>query len=179
MATHVALLRGINVGGRHSLPMKRLVAFFEDAGCDNVRTYIQSGNVVFEAAAAAAKKVPDAVREAIRHELKFEAPVVVRSAKRWAEISAEHPFEDDARDEKLLHVGFLADKPGRAAVARLDPDRSPPDTFVVRGAEIWLHTPNGMARTKLTSQYLDSRLGTVTTVRNWRTVRKLAELARG
>ena len=177
MAVHIALLRGINVGGKHSLPMARLVAFFRDAGCDEVRTYIQSGNVVFEATAAVAARVPEAVQRSIRKRLGFDAPLVIRSGRAWAALAREHPFAGAADDPKHLHVGFLAGRPTRQAVTALDPDRSPPDTFVVRGTEIYLHYPGGSARSRLTAAYFDAALQTVTTFRNWRTVRKLAELA--
>jgi uncharacterized protein (DUF1697 family) len=81
--------------------------------------------------------------------------------------------------ENHLHVLFLADQPGAAAVASLDPDRSPPDAFVVRGREIYLRCPNGVGTTKLTNAWFDSRLATISTGRNWRTVLKLFELAKG
>jgi len=75
-----------------------------------------------------------------------------------------------------LNVYFLADMPDPAAVKSLDPERSPGDTFVVKGREVFLHLPNGMARTKLTNAYFDSKLKTVSTARNWKTVGKLVEL---
>ena len=78
---------------------------------------------------------------------------------------------------KMLHVGFLLDQPTKALVAALDPHRSPPDEFVVRGRDVYLHLPNGGGNSKLTSQWFDSILQTTITVRNWITVMKLLELA--
>ena len=78
-----------------------------------------------------------------------------------------------------LHVVFLADAPDAEHVEALDPNRSSPDEFAVRGREIYLHCPNGLARSKLTNSYFDSRLSTISTMRNWKTVRKLLELAAG
>lgn len=170
---HVALLRGINVGGKNKLPMKALVALMEELGAQEVRTYIQSGNVVFGGTAtlakAMAKKLPAAIADA--HGL--TVPVVIRSAAEFRDAVDSNPYADDDLDPKLLHVGFLAAKPTKAAGAALDPDRSPPDTFVLRGRELYLHFPNGAARTKLTSAYLDRTLGTTTTARNWRTVERI------
>lgn len=77
---------------------------------------------------------------------------------------------------KELHVHFLAELPTAQAVKALDPNRSAPDAFRVVGREVYLHMPNGMGRTKLTSTYLDSRLQTVGTARNWATVQKLLEM---
>jgi uncharacterized protein (DUF1697 family) len=170
---HVALLRGINVGGKHALPMKALAAMFADAGCVDVATYIQSGNVVFSAPAAVAKAVPAKIAARIAKDFGFSSPVVVRSATELAAVVAGAPF----RDPEHTHVMFLADAPTKAAVAALDPNRSPGDRFVVVGRDVYLHLPNGAGRTKLTNAYVDAKLGTTSTQRNWRTVEKLAALA--
>lgn len=177
MDTYVALLRGINLGGHHKLPMKNLAAMFEAAGCRDVRTYIQSGNVVFRADERRAATIAEVIREAIDGELGYQVPVVVRSAEDLARVVADNPFAGPDVDDKQLHIAFLAERPGAAAIAELDPQRSPPDQFEVVGREIFLRLPNGMARTKLTNAYFDRVLGAVSTVRNWRTANKLLELA--
>ncbi len=176
--THVALLRGINVGGRNMLPMARLIGLFEDAGCERVRTYIQSGNVVFEAPAARARLVPAAVTAAIAAEIGLDVPIVTRTAIELDRIVSANPFVAPGTDLGLLHVGFLADRPNAARGAALDLDRSPPDEFALHEGELYLRCPNGMARTKLTNAYFDATLRTVTTIRNWRTTLKLLELSR-
>ena len=176
-ATHVALLRGINVGGRNTLPMARLIELFEDAGCESVRTYIQSGNVVFQAPAARARLVPAAVTSAIATELGLDVPIVTRTASELERIVSANPFVAPGTDLGLLHIGFLADRPNAARGAGLDPNRSPPDEFALHEGELYLRCPNGMARTKLTTAYFDSTLQTVTTIRNWRTTLKLLELS--
>jgi uncharacterized protein (DUF1697 family) len=173
---HVALMRGINVGGKNRLPMRDLAAIFEDAGCEEVRTYIQSGNVVFAASAALAKSVGAKVEEAVLQEHGIRSPVVTRSARELAVVISGVPFKGNGAEESALHVVFLAKKPGASAVKGLDPERSPGDSFRVVGREIFLSLPNGAARTKLTNDYFDRTLGTVSTVRNWRTVLKLGEM---
>ena len=178
MPTHVALLRGINLGSRR-LPMKDLARIFEDEGCADVRTYIQSGNVVYRAGAALARRISDMVEAAIAERFGFEAPVVTRTAAEIAAVVRANPYANEAAaDPKSVHVAFLKDLPAPRAVSSLDPDRSPPDTFVVRGREIYLHLPNGAARSKLTNPWFDSRLRTVSTSRNWRTVTTLEQMAR-
>ncbi len=171
----VALLRGINVGGKNKLPMKALVGLFEEAGCRDVRTYIQSGNVVYRAGSHLGKAVPASVAKAIERELGLQVPMVIRTAAELAAVVQENPFLKQGVDPKFLHVAFLAGKPTKAQVRALDPERSPRDEFVVSGRELYLHCPEGMARTKLTNAYLDSKLETVSTVRNWKTVNVLAE----
>lgn len=174
----IALLRGINVGGKNRLPMDDLRRIFREAGCDRVETYIQSGNVVFEAGAEAADRVADRVAEAIADEFGHDVPVVTRSRSEFEAVVEDNPFLAAGADPKLLHVAFLAEAPDEGAVEDLDLDRFPPDEFVVRGRDVFLCCPNGMARTKLTNRYFDSRLGTTSTMRNWRTVLKLVEMAR-
>ncbi|MDP6580142.1 MAG: DUF1697 domain-containing protein [Vicinamibacterales bacterium] len=174
--THIALLRGINVGGRNRLSMADLVRLFEEAGAKRVRTYIQSGNVVFDALSARAGRLAATVSAAIAAQIGPEVPIVTRTAADLARIVDASPFARAGTDLKLLHVGFLAACPAATAIAALDPDRSPPDEFALRNRELYLRCPNGMARTKLTSAYFDATLKTVTTIRNWRTTLKLLEM---
>lgn len=177
--THIALLRGINVGGRHRLPMAELRALFESAGCRDVRTYIQSGNVVFRAEPELAEELPARIARSIEERFGFSSPVVTRSADELDQAARSNPFLAEGVNAEHLHLMFLRDRPAEVQLAELDPDRSPPDRFAVQGREIYLHCPHGMARTKLTTRYFDSRLGTVGTVRNWRTVGKLLEWTGG
>lgn len=175
--TCIALLRGINVGGKNKLPMRDLTALMDDLGGMNIRTYIQSGNVVFEIGAARVKSFPSALQKAIAQSCGITTPVVLFDAGAFARIIAENPFLQREVDESHLHVALLSEPVDRKRLAALDPQRSPGDTFEADARAIYLHLPNGVARTKLTNQYLDRTLGVVSTVRNWRTMLKLRELA--
>jgi uncharacterized protein (DUF1697 family) len=177
-AKYLALLRGINVGGKNKLPMKELAEMFASAGCADVRTFIQSGNVIFRSAAGVAAKVPAVVGASITARFGYKIPIVLRSLDQLNAVVAGNPFLEMVADTATLHVMFLADRPGDDAVAGLDPNRSPGDTFIVRGADVYLQLPGGGGNSKLTNAYFDSRLTTVSTVRNWRTVTKLLELMR-
>ena len=174
----IALLRGINVGGKNILPMKSLAALFENAGCRDVATVIQSGNVVFRAEAALTAQLPELIRKAILRAHQIDVPVILRSAAELKKIAARHPHLKPGTELKLLYVGFLAKRPGAAKVAALDPKRSPEDVYSVHGREVYVrYSPAGSARSKFTNQYIDTRLGTVSTLRNWNTVLKLNDLA--
>lgn len=185
---YVALLRGINVGGRNLLPMKDLNALFVAAGCDDVATYIQSGNVIFRADPALAARLPDAVEKSVLDRFGFRVPVVIRTGADLERVARSNPFlvaeAGDARDGggevdlARIHVAFLADAPDAARVAALDPDRSPGDAFAVRGREIYVRFGAGAAKTKLTNAYFDAKLATTSTLRNWRTVLALRDLSR-
>jgi uncharacterized protein (DUF1697 family) len=172
----VALLRGVNVGGKNKLPMKELCALFAAAGCTKVSNYIQSGNIIFEASDAVAKQIPAKVGASIEKQFGFPARLVLRTEEQLRRVSQSNPYLKPGVDEDLLSVMFLADTPSADSIAELDPERSAPDTYIVEGDVIFLCTPTGLARTKLTNAYFDSKLKTFSTARNWRTVLKLLEL---
>lgn len=176
---YLALLRGINVGGKNKLTMKDLVGLFEDAGCLNVRTFIQSGNVIFNAPRGVVKGLPNLITRTIEENLGYRIPVVLRTAEELDEAIRGNPCIAAGVQEKILHVYFLASLPDAHAVATLDASRSLPDKFQVYGREIYVELPNGMARTKLTNAYFDSKLATTSTARNWKTVIQLQELMKG
>ncbi len=178
LATHVALLRGINVGGRNMIVMKLLVEIFKQAGAASVTTYIQSGNVLFAPEPSASPEaVANRVRRAIRQQLGFEPAIVVRSAEDMMRVGRQHPFDARSSDGRGLYVGFLDARPDAAAVKSLNPARSPGDQLEVRGLEIYLRY--AASKTKLTNTYIDGTLGVTSTMRNWNTVCKLAEMLRG
>jgi uncharacterized protein (DUF1697 family) len=172
----LALLRGINLGGKNKVPMKDLTGMFVEAGCKNVQTYIQSGNVIFNAAPGVAARLADLISAQIAKRFGYRTPVVLRTRKQLGKVIANNPFLAAGAPEDTLHVMFLAEVPSPPRVASLDPDRSLPDSFVVSGQEVFLRLPNGVARSKLTNAWFDAKLGTVSTGRNWRTVVKLFEM---
>ena len=175
-AAHLALLRGINVGGANKLPMNELRDLFVAAGCRDVRTYIQSGNVIFRADPQIVASLPSVMTTRIAERFGFRVPLVMRTAAQIGDVIEHSPFIVEGAATETLHVLFLADLPPAPRVVALDPDRSPPDTFIVRGQEIYLRLPHGAARTKLTNAYFDAALATTSTARNWRTVTTLRAL---
>jgi uncharacterized protein (DUF1697 family) len=176
---HVALLRGINVGGNNLVPMKRLAEVLTASGCADVQTYIQSGNIVFSRGRHPEARLSGLISKVIADEFDVQVPVVLRTANDLRSVVRTNPYLKSGADPAFLHVAFLADEPTHTAAAALDPMRSVPDAFELRGRDIYLHLPNGVARTKLTNAYFDTKLGTTSTLRNWRTVLKLLEMAGG
>src|SRR5262245_31349362 len=170
----VALLRGINVGGRNSVPMAGLRSLLQDKlGLEDVTTYIQSGNVLFRSRTPV-KTLPGRIEDAIADAYGVRPTVVLRTPAELETIVESIPFTDTAK----AHVVFLERKPTATAAARLDPDRSPGDAFELVGRELYLHLGNGAGRTRLTGDYLERTLGVRGTQRNWNTVVKLLPLAR-
>jgi uncharacterized protein (DUF1697 family) len=178
-ARHVALLRGINVGGKNMLPMKELVGMFVAAGCGDVTTYIQSGNVVFSADAEVVAGLDLSIAARVEERFGLRVPVILRTAAEIRAVIRRNPFLLAETGEEVLHVCFLADLPGADKVAGLDAGRSTPDAFTVVGREIYMRLVKGVSGTKLTNAYFDSKLKMVSTMRNWRTVLKLGEMVVG
>jgi uncharacterized protein (DUF1697 family) len=172
--TLVALLRGVNVGGRNSVPMAGLRSVLEELGLEDVTTYIQSGNVVFRSHAPV-RSLPATMERAIADAFGVRPTVVLRTPAELGAVVDGNPFPDTAR----VHVVFLERKPAAGAAGGLDPERSPGDAFALDGRELYLHLGNGAGRTKLTGDYLERTLGVRGTQRNWNTVVKLLELASG
>jgi uncharacterized protein (DUF1697 family) len=177
-STYVALLRGINVGGKNRITMANLTAVFGAAGGSDVRTYIQSGNVVLTADAKTASKLCDAVAARLERDFDLRTPVVLRTSRELAETVERNPFFARGHTADTAHVMFLADVPSAAAAAALDAKRSPPDAFELVGRDLYLSCPNGLGKSKLTNAYFDSKLKTVSTCRNWRTVLALLEMTK-
>lgn len=178
-ATHALFLRGINVGGKHTLPMRELVALCEELGCGAVRSYIQSGNLVVRAAQALARVLPARLEAALAANYGFAVPVVMRSTAELRQVVRENPFTAEAGARPHLHLALLAAQPSAVRARELLPQRSPPDRFVWRGKHIYLCCPSGMARSKLTTAYFDATLQTTSTLRNWRTVEHMLAMLSG
>jgi uncharacterized protein (DUF1697 family) len=175
----VVLLRGINVGGRTLVPMPRLRALLEEIGFEDVATYIQSGNVVLDAGRRRPASVAGEIEAAIASRFELDVTVLARTPADLAGLAARNPFLEAESDPKKLHVVFLDREPDAAAVGSLDPDRSPGDRWSADAREIFLHLPNGGARSKLALDWFERGLGVRGTVRNWRTAQELATRAAG
>jgi uncharacterized protein (DUF1697 family) len=169
---YVALLRGVNVGGKNTVPMAELRALFDSLGHTEVSTFIQSGNVVFTSRVPVE---PESLEKSIAKHFGIKPAVVLRTASELEKVVKANPFA--GVDPSKLHVGFMTQKPAAAAVKALDAVRYAPEEFVIRGREVYLHLPSGMGRAKLPG-YLDRQLKLPTTVRNWNTVTELLGLAR-
>lgn len=167
----VALLRGINVGGRNILPMAELRSALEASGLSDVRTYIQSGNVVFRSAEPEPATTVGAI---IRESFGFDVPVIVRSLGDLERIAGAHPDLGGDVPPKWLHV-FLLDRPGEPGGAP-DPERFGADRFVLDGSELYATYPNGSGRSKLTIDVVERSFEVVATARNVSTLDAIVAL---
>jgi uncharacterized protein (DUF1697 family) len=156
--------------------MQGLRELFAQSGATDVETLIQSGNVIFTASEARAPKIIEEAVSRLKHHYGFAAPMVLRDARTWAALIDGNPFVRSGANPDTLHALCLSEKPSAAAVLSLDPNRSPKDEFRICGRDVYLRLSSGVARSKLTNAWFDSKLGVVSTLRNWRTVMKLGEI---
>ena len=174
MNSYVALLRGINVGGNNILPMKEFRELLAALGCEDVATYIQSGNAVFKHDSDSAG-LSESITAAIASSFGFEPSVVVLSATGFSAVVAKCPFAAEAIEPKFLHAWFLHEAATAANTVRLNELASGGEKFFLTDSAFYLHAPNGIGRSKLGGQ-VEKCLGVPATARNWRTISKIAEL---
>ncbi|MDA8291050.1 MAG: DUF1697 domain-containing protein [Actinomycetota bacterium] len=173
--TAIALLRAVNVGAHRAVAMADVAEAFVAQGCSRVRTYLRSGNVVFDHDDGVGDGLAARIEEAVERAAGFAVPLVLRTLPEWDEMRAENPFRH--LDPGSLHVAFAPVELARDALARLARTDAGDERYAVRGRDVYLHLPSGVARAAL-PRALD-RTGTTVTVRNWRTVEHLGELASG
>ncbi len=172
---YVALLRAVNVGGC-KLPMAELREVCAELGWDKVETYIQSGNVVFEASGRPAS-LEAALEKAVAKRFGFERPVIVRSARQWADYAKGSPFPEAEREEPNRLMLALSKNPPKAdAPAVLEAKAAAGEQVKLKGDALWVHYPAGAGTSKLTPALFDKAAGSPVTQRNWRTVLKLQEM---
>jgi uncharacterized protein (DUF1697 family) len=178
METYIAILRGINVSGQKMIPMKELKGLFEALHFEQVRTYIQSGNVLFEARPADSKVLAARIEAAIRERFSFQVPVLVRTATDLKGVLSRNPFlqQSDPQTDKL-HVTFLEDTPSQESLDKVAGGNYEPDEWHISEREVFLYCPAGYGNTKLNNTFLERKLGVRATTRNLKTVRQLISLA--
>lgn len=177
MKKWIALLRGINVGGRNALPMASLSKVFTEVGCEQVTTYIQSGNVVFTADISSKKGFVESISHAIEQKHGFRPAVALFSRDSLRSAIAANPYPETASEPKSLHVFFLESTPDMVRIQDAKKLLADSESIEVIGCHLFLHAPNGIGRSRF-AKGVEKALGMPATARNWRTVCKLAELAK-
>ncbi len=173
---YVALLRGINVGGKRSLKMTLLREVLEAAGCKDVATYIQSGNAVFGHASRTEARLRQDLEARIAKAATFEVPLVLRTGPEMLGVIEDNPFPDAGDAE--LHVLFCAERPAAAAFAKLEAARFAPEAWALANREVYLRLPNGIGNSKLAAAITRLSPAKEATARNWRTIQTLVAMAR-
>jgi len=176
MGTYIAMLRGINVSGHKIIKMEQLRKCFETMGFGEVETYVQSGNVIFQAGKD--HSFCEKIRKGLSRDFDFAIPVLLRTAKELGRIIQGNPFLKSATiDVSKLHVTFLSKEAPITAKKDLETLATNGEQFQIKGQEIYLYCPNGYGRTKLSNTAIEKRLGVEATTRSWKSVNALLSLA--
>ncbi len=176
METIIALLRGINVGGKNRLPMRDLVVNLQEMGLQNVQTYIQSGNVVFQTDRTNLPVLAQEMSTAIEASHGFRPQVMLLRLAELETAVTHNPFPEAQADHKTLHFYFLESVPPAPDLALLATLKTEREQFKLIETVFYLHAPDGIGRSKL-AEKVEKALGVATTARNWRTVSKMLEMA--
>lgn len=178
MKTYISILRGVNVSGKNKLKMEELRSLYASLGFTQVRSYVQSGNVVFDAPATTIDALEKKLQAAITRQFGMEVPVLVKDAAAWVKIVEQNPFLPEMKDHSAqLHVTFLSQKPEQKAVEKLAAVAAGEDKFILKEENLYLYCPNGYGNTKLSNTTIEKKLQVTATTRNWRTVNELMALA--
>ena len=177
MNTCIAFFRGINVGGRNVLPMKELVALLEGVGCEEVRTYIQSGNAVFRHSESDAVMLVKRIEDAVLDSHGFRPRILILSANELRRAIESNPYPEAESDPSKLHLYFLSESPSAPDIDSLNDVKIDSESFDLIGKVFYLHAPNGIGRSKL-AERVERHLGVDATARNWRTVSKVFDIAK-
>jgi uncharacterized protein (DUF1697 family) len=175
LTQHILLLRGINLGSRNRISMPDLREALSNAGFDDVRTYLQSGNVVLSSATKT-EHVSRMCERLIEQRFHLEVPVVVRTRAQLAKIVERNPLQDVVTDPKRYQVTFLDTRPTRDVIRRVEEAAAPDERVVAIGREIYAWHPHTIARSRLSTLLAGKELGITATARNWTTVTSLLSL---
>lgn len=179
METCIALLRGINVAGQKQIRMAELRELAENLGFGRVRTYIQSGNVLFESGGMSEEEAAGRLEAAIREGFGYTVKVIARFASRLEAVIAANPFREEAEAEDMsLYASFLAREPSPDAAALLETYATEAERYRILGDTVYVLVNKGTyGRSQFSNNFLEKKLQVEATTRNWQTVNKLAALA--
>ena len=178
MNTYITILRGINVSGHKLIKMDALRTLFEEMGFKNIRTYIQSGNVVFQSKKAKLQDLEKKIARGILETFGFEVPVLVKEADELIAVLKNNVFINKRKEDiTKLHVTFLSAEPEQAAIAKIKEGNYAADEFIVQGKHVYLFCPDGYGNTKLSNTFFENKLKVTATTRNWKTLCELVDMA--
>ncbi len=174
---YIAILRGINVGGKRKILMADLKAMFQKMGFTDLSTYIQSGNIIFH---SDKNRKPQELSKEIQHEIAntfgFEVPVIIRTPEQISLAIQSNPFYSSEEDIPHLHLTFLGDSPSTENIISTESYSFEPDRFVLDGDSVYVYCEGKYHESKLSNNFFEKKLGVPATTRNWKTVLKLGEL---
>jgi uncharacterized protein (DUF1697 family) len=178
MKTYIAFLRGINVSGKHIIKMEALKHLFLNLKMSDVKTYVQSGNVLFSANESDNQKLERKISVQIKKEFGYEVPTLVLNVSQMETIVKDNPFiKDKTKDELFFHVTMLAEEPKAYNSKIFEEKKLANEAIEIKNRAIYLYCPAGYGQTKLTNTFIENKLKVSATTRNWKTMKAVLELA--
>jgi len=177
MNSYISILRGINVTGHRPVKMQALRQMYESLGFTNVRSYVQSGNVLFRSDRSNTGEMAGMIAEGIRGTFGHEVSVIVLTPDRLKKIILRNPFANaPGKEPAFMHVTFLSTKPDDPDHSSIDARKSGNEEIHYTDEAVYLYCPNGYGKSKLSNNLIESRLKVSATTRNWKTTNKLLEM---
>jgi uncharacterized protein (DUF1697 family) len=178
MKSYISILRGINVGGHRMIKMDALKKMCADLKFENVKTYIQSGNIVFQSKLIDVDKISNTIKENIEKYFGYDVPVLTFTKDELGTIINSNPFSNDkSKKSEFFHITFLSDFPTYQNIAQLEQVELKNDSYKIVGKTIYLYCPNSYSNSKLTNNLFENKLKLNVTTRNWKTTKQLFEIA--
>lgn len=175
MNTYISMLRGINVAGQKKVSMEELKTLCESLGFKSVKTYIQSGNVIFQYPDTNTTKLEGKIEAKIKQHFKFDVSVLIRTRKEFQKVIESNPFHN--KDLTKVHVTFVSDTPTRILSDEINKVKDRSEGFSIEGKQIYLFCPNGYGKSKLSNAFFERKSQVTATTRNWKTVLSLNNIA--
>ena len=178
MNTYIAILRGINVSGQKKIKMADLKQYVEEAGLEQVRTYIQSGNIVFTSSSNSAEAHKATIENVILKRYAFEVPTLIKTSSQLEYVLKKNPFlKNPANDVDRMYITFLANVPDADRARALEEYDFPPEEYVLDGDIIFGYSPLGYGKARMNNNFFEHKLKVIATTRNWKTVNVLFSMA--
>lgn len=179
MKTYIAMLRGINVSGQKKIKMAELRAHLAELDFQNVQTYIQSGNIIFQYADTPHPELEEMIHNKIKEKYGFEVPTLVKQAEDFGYVIQNNPFlEEPEKDIKRQYITFLAETPAREHANNINAEDYLPEEYVLDGDVIFFFSPSGYGRARMNNNFFEKKLKVKATTRNWKTVNKLYDMSK-
>ncbi|MCG8485189.1 MAG: DUF1697 domain-containing protein [Clostridia bacterium] len=176
MERYIALLRGINVGGKRIIKMDDLKTVLSSIGLKNIITYIQSGNIIFDCPKSNIQVLEEKMKKEIFKSFGFEVPVIIRTHEEYIALTDRNPFFNAESDTSKLVITFLQQKPNAEDIRITEKLDFPPDKFQIKGKEVFIYCESKYHLTKISNSFFEKKLNTHATSRNWKTLNKILQM---
>lgn len=170
MPTYISMLRGINVSGQKSIKMEKLKELYESLKFNDIKTYIQSGNVMFECKDSDYKSLEKKIENKIKEKIGFDVVIFIRTRNELKKVIENNPFKEDER----IYVTFLSSVPSKIPIDEINKAKGKSEKYFISSREIYFSCPNGYGKTKLSNNFFENKLKVTATTRNWNTVKVLS-----